>query len=70
MRKHSAIDPYPESRDLSNDEGQWASDSEEWSERDPYGDSDLWIADDPWAESNVSESLTLKYLGSQAMPRV
>jgi len=52
--------------DLSQEAGS-AARSDSWSESDSWIDDEPWIDDDTWDDGNLSESLTIKYLGPQAV---
>jgi hypothetical protein len=41
--------------------------SESWDGSESWIDEDTWIDDGTWEDGNLTESLTLKYLGPQAV---
>lgn len=69
MRRNRATRLYPESRDVYGDESRWGTDSDPSDDKDSWIDDGPWITDCAWAETNISESLTLKFLGSHAIIR-
>lgn len=51
---------------LSRDDGSLAKPLS-WEEPDAWIDDDTWIDDGGYGDENLSESLTIKYLGRQAV---
>ncbi len=53
--------------ELSSEVGASAEAGGAWNEEDSWIDEDTWIDEEAWGDENLSESLTIKYLGPQAV---